>query len=236
MHHYSINLWTHAILLVLATGFLSSAVLAQEGSLLNPTAVTSDGTPVPAAPLTLENTSILYQPLPPEAQRELKVNDSIMVLVDIRSSMSSEGNAESRKTSNINARLSDWLGFDGSDIFAAPQSRGDPTIAGSLNSQYRAESDLELRDSLTFRIAATIVEIRPNGHLVIEAHSTVRINDEVWQKSLTGVVARQFINANREVRSDAITNLHIDKGENGQVREGYAPGWFTKWYAKYKPF
>ncbi len=209
---------------------------AQEGSLLAPVPTTGDGLPVAATPLTLENTSFLYQPLPPEAQRELKKEDTIIVLVDYRTSMLSEGDAESRKTSNINAVLSDWIGFDGSDIFAAPQTRGDPRISGSVISQYRAESDLELRDSLTFRIAARIADIRPNGNLVIEAHRTIRINDEVWQQSLTGVVARQFIGANREVRSDSITDLHIDKRELGQVRNGYAPGWLTKWYGEYKPF
>jgi flagellar L-ring protein FlgH len=209
---------------------------AQEGSLLVQRGTTDDGTPTMSAPLTLENTSYLFQPLPPEAQRELKKEDSIIVLVDYRTAMNSDGSAQSRKTANFNAALLDWIGFDGSDIFAAPQSRGDPTIAGSLNSQYRAQTELELEDSLTFRIAAKIVDIYPNGNLVIEAHRTVRNNNEVWQQSLTGVVARQFINADRTVRSDAITDLYIDKREAGQVRDSYSPGWLARWYGRFKPF
>ncbi len=234
-------------LIALLTLSLLAAVLgapsavAQEGSLLSPnatatTATAPNGSPVAVTELTLENTSFLYQPLPPEAQRELKKEDSIIVLVDYRSTTASDGSLESRKTASFNGVLADWLGFDGRDIFKAPQSRGDPKIGGSVNSQYRAESDLELNDSLTFRIAAKIVDIRPNGNLVIEAHRTIRINNEVWQQSLTGVVARQFIGANREVRSDSITDLHIDKREIGNVRNGYSPGWFAKWYGKYKPF
>jgi hypothetical protein len=31
-------------------------------------------------------------------------------------------------------------------------------------------------------------------------------------------------------------NLNIDKEEVGAVRDGYARGWFAKWYDKYKPF
>ena len=220
----------------LLVALLGTCANAQEGSLLVPSAVTADGTPVTARPLTLENTSILHRPLPPEARRELQVEDSIIVLVDYRATMNSDGSAESRKTSSFNAVLSDWLAFDGSDIFAAPQSRGDPRVSTSLNSQYRAESDLELRDSMTFRIAAKIVDIRPNGNLVIEAHRRIENNDEVWLQSLTGVVARQFINADRTVRSDSITDLQIKKREMGQVRNGYAPGWFTKWWGYNKPF
>jgi flagellar L-ring protein precursor FlgH len=211
--------------------FLGTSALAQEGSLLAPSGAD------PGVPLTLENASFLYQPLPPEAQRrELKIHDSVIVLVDYRASMNSEGNAESRKQANINAVLSDWIGFDGQDIFKAPQLRGDPRIAGSTNSQYRAESEIELRDALTFRIAAEIVDIQPNGNLVIEAHQEIKINEEVWVQSLSGVVARRFINPDNTVRSDAILHLSVDKREKGQVRDGYARGWLNRTFQRYKPF
>ncbi len=221
------------LIAALTCGWLAVAgdVFAQEGSLL---AGSQQG---PAAPLTLENASYLYQPLPAGAQkRELEVRDTIIVLVDYRASMNSEGNAESRKQASINAVLADWIAFDGKDVFKAPQLRGDPRIAGSTNSQYRAESELELRDALTFRIAAQVVDIQPNGNLVIEAHQEFKINEEVWVQSLSGVVARKFINANNEVRSDAILHLAVDKREKGQVRDGYARGWFNRVFQRYKPF
>ena len=168
--------------------------------------------------------------------RYIAQRDIVTVIVDYRSSMLSEGEAETRKTSNFNAVLQEWIGFDGKSIFRGPQSRGDPAISGNLNSQFRAEGELELRDSLTFRIAAKIVDIRPNGNLVIEAHRTITINDEVWQQSLTGVVRRQAIGPDRTVRSDSIADLKIHKRELGQVRNAYAPGWLNWWWSQAKPF
>ena len=59
-------------------------------------------------PLTLENSSFMYRKLPPEAeQRELQINDIMTVLVDYRSSMMSEGdaNASGRRTSTRCSRL-----------------------------------------------------------------------------------------------------------------------------------
>ena len=51
---------------------------------------------------------------------------------------------------------------------------GDPTISGSLNSQYRAEADVELCDSLSFRIGVKIVDIRPQREpWAIEGHQTI---------------------------------------------------------------
>jgi flagellar L-ring protein precursor FlgH len=210
----------------------SSSVLAQDASLL-----LVHPSPQQAGQLTLENSSFMYRKLPPEAEmRELKINDIITVLVDYRASMMSEGDAEARRTASLNAILTDWLKFDGKDLIPATQGQGDPSVRGSLNSQYRAESELELRDSLTFRIAAAVVDIRPNGNLVIEARREIRINEEVWQQSLTGVVRRQSIGPDRTVRSDEVAELRIEKRERGFVNDSYSRGWFARWYDKWKPF
>ncbi|MEX0613862.1 MAG: flagellar basal body L-ring protein FlgH [Pirellulales bacterium] len=207
------------------------AAKAQDASLLLAPPAQQEGH------LKLENSSFIYRKLPPEAEyRELQINDIVTVLVDYRSSMISEGDAEARKTASINAVLADWLKFDGKDIFPAQQSRGNPRVNGSLSSQYRTESEMELRDSLTFRIAAAVVDIRPNGNLVLEARREIRINEEVWMQSLTGVVRRQSIGPDRTVRSDEVAELRIEKRERGFVNDAYTRGWFTRWYDKWKPF
>ena len=187
--------------------------------------------------LTLENSSFLYRELPPEARpRELEVNDIITVLVDYRTRFLSEGDAESRKTAFLKASLKDWNQLKDGSLKPAAQNDGAPTINGTLQGQYRAESDIETRDSLTFRIAAKIVDIRPNGNLVLEAHQKIRINEEEFRISLTGIVRREAIQADRTVTSDAITELVISKDEKGQVRDNYARGWLKQIYDKFHFF
>jgi flagellar L-ring protein precursor FlgH len=216
---------------VVLSGVLSKNASGQDASLLSAPPAPQQGQ------LNLENSSFMYRKLPPESEyRELQINDIVTVLVDYRSSMISEGDAEARKTASLNAVLADWLAFDGKDIFPAPQERGNPRINGSLSSQYRAEADMELRDALTFRIAAAVVDIRPNGNLVIEARREIQINEEVWLQSLTGVVRRQSIGPDRTVRSDEVAELRIKKSERGFINDSYSRGWFTKWYDKWKPF
>jgi flagellar L-ring protein precursor FlgH len=213
-------------------GLLHAAAVAQDSSLLLAPPAQKE-----AEQLTLENSSFMYRKLPPEAeQRELKINDLVTVLVDYRSSMISEGDAEARKRASLDAVLSDWLKFDGKDIFPAPQSRGDPQVSGSVISQFRAESELELNDALTFSIAAAVVDIRPNGNLVIEARREIRINEEVWMQSLTGVISRKSIGPDRTVRSDQVHELRIEKRESGFVNDSYSRGWLGRWYDKWKPF
>ncbi len=209
---------------------LANLASAQDGSLFLQPVQASHG-------LTLENSSYMYQQLPPESRpRQLQKHDIITVVVDVRSRFLSEGDAQARKTQSLTAVLADWVKLENGHLKPAPQSDGDPKIAGTLNSQNRAQSDVELRDSLSFRMAAEIVDIQPNGNLVIEGHQTINNNEERWRISLTGVVRREAIQPDRTVSSDAIYDFNVDKEEVGQVRDGYARGWFSRWYDRYKPF
>ena len=219
-----------ALALFVAAG--PQRIVAQDGSLLHQPLPSAAG-----AGLTLKNSSFIYRELPVAARtRELQLYDIVTIVVDYSTLMISQGDTEQRKTANLNAVLADWLRWDGKNIKPAPQSDGDPRIRGSLTSQYRAESDMQTRDSLKFKIAARVVAIRPNGNLVIEAHREIRNNEEVWVQTLSGVVRREAIQADRTVRSDAVANLRIDKYETGAVRDGYARGWFKRLHDKFKAF
>ena len=125
------------------------------------------GTPDGRPPLTLPNNSWLYLAVP--APRELQMNDLITVLVTESSQVLSEGNINRRTQSNINMVLTNWLKLNHFGIQDDKLTAGDPGVAGTLNSQLRTTSQLETQDSVKFKITARIVDIRPNGTLVIEA-------------------------------------------------------------------
>jgi flagellar L-ring protein precursor FlgH len=207
--------------------------LAQDASLL----LVPPVGPKQKVGLTLENSSFMYRKLPPESeQRELQLNDIITVLVDYKSALQSGGDANSKKTASFNAVLSDWLKFDGKNILPAPQSNGDPKVTGAVTSQFKTQADVQQKDALTFKIATSVVDIRPNGNLVIEGRSEVQSDDEVWEQSLTGVLRRQSIGPDRTVRSDDIAERRIRIRKKGFVHDGTNRGWLVKWYDEVKPF
>ena len=218
-----------ALLFSLLVFFVSidfNEAAAQDSSLLQKPIGLSD-----RPPITLENVSLIYKK--PEPPKTLQLHDTITVIVKINTRVLSEGSVENRKTANLNAVLADWLHFDGLSLKPDLQNNGDQRVQGQLTSQLRTEADMESRDSLVFNIAAQVVDIRPNGNLVIEAHRTIQNNDEIWQQSLYGIVSRKDIDPNNTVISDKIAELRIDKREVGQVRDGYKRGWFQKFYDTY---
>lgn len=189
---------------------------------------------VAGRPLTLSEVSWTYRaPTPP---RVLKRHDIIVVIVDEKTQVISEGELDRRKTANAAWTLKDWVLLRGFSLIPDPQSRGDPKISGQVEQRFRAEGDFQSRGAMKFRIACEVVDIRPNGTLVLEGRRWLRNNDEIWEISLLGVVRPEDVLPNNTVLSENVANLRVYKREIGQVRDGYRRGWFTRLFDDYQPF
>jgi flagellar L-ring protein precursor FlgH len=218
--------WNRAIWSAVSGVAVSAATAsAQSGSLY--------GIPGDRPALTLSGASWYYQELEPIKQ--IRINDIITVIVDEKSQVTSEGEIQRRKRSSIDARLQDWIKLT-PDLKPADQADGDPRLRASLNTQLQSQMEMETADGMRFRISANVVDIRPNGNLVLEAHRRIANNSEVWEQSLTGVVRREDVLPNNTVLSEKIAELQVCKREQGHVRDGYRRGWLQRLVDKYKPF
>ena len=182
-----------------------------------------------AGPLRLQQGSWTFAPPPPV--QEVRINDLVYIRVNLGSEVLSEGDSQVRKTGLYDALLGSWVMLDGLRwVKPSPMSDGDPRVQGQLTQRRQSESYVETRDSMEFDIQSRVVDIRPNGNLVLEARKNISNNEEHWEYSLTGECRAQDIGPGNTLLSRNIADLKIDKRERGQVRDGYKRGWFVKWF------
>ncbi len=247
----------HAIAMLFLAPFvlLPSSGQAQESSLFHqpvpPQGAAQQAPSFPAAPpsyssspasysgnfdaaQSLAAASWTYQPAPP--MRVFTKNDIITIRVDEIGRMLAQGDAQKRRTGQYRAILTDWLKLSDGKIGPALQADGDPAVGYSSNDGFRNQSTLESRETLTFNIAATIVDIRSNGNLVLEARKTIHANDNTWETSLAGTCRAIDVGPDNVVLSKDLLNLEIFKEDQGQLRDGYKRGWFTRWFDRLQPF
>lgn len=81
-----------------------------------------------------------------------------------------------------------------------------------------------------------MVDIRPNGNLVIEARRYRHNNDEITEASLSGTVRREDVLPNNTVLSEDVAELNIYTHDEGHVRDSYRRGWLWRVFDRWKPF
>ena len=185
-------------------------------------------------PVMLDSASWTYQPAPP--LRVFQKQDVVTIRVDEIARVMAEGNIDNRKRTLYDAIVTDWIKISKFRVKPDPQEDGDPAVGFQSQSNYRADSSVESREAMTFNIAATVVDIRPNGNLVLEARKAIRINDNLWETSLTGMCRAQDIGPDNIVLSKDVIDLEIRKDDRGHMRDGYSRGWLQRWLDRYGPF
>jgi flagellar L-ring protein precursor FlgH len=100
----------------------------------------------------------------------------------------------------------------------------------------QSQAVFEAKDSMKLQIACNVVDIRPNGNLIIEGRRTIKNNEDTWEYSLGGEIRAEDVLPNNTVLSQNVSNMRLVKREEGHVRDGYRRGWFLQWLDKYQPF
>ena len=87
----------------------------------------------------------------------------------------------------------------------------------SSDSSSSGDGSVKRNEKLTLRMAATVSNVLPNGHLEIQGRQEVRVNYELRELLVTGFVRPEDISRKNEITYDKIASARISYGGRGQV-------------------
>ncbi len=165
------------------------------------------------------------------APRFFKVHDLVSIVVRESAENTSDASLETEKESNIDAAVEAFI-----DLKALLEARvrptalagGAPTVDVSLNRDFEGDGAYERKDTMTMRIQAEVIDIKPNGNLVLEARKYLRSDKESVSIVLSGVCRAFDVNANNEVLSTHMHDLRVVKEHEGEIRKATKKGLITQ--------
>jgi flagellar L-ring protein FlgH len=92
-----------------------------------------------------------------------------------------------------------------------------PAVALNSSSAFSGEGSVRRNEQLTLRIAATVVDVLPNGILAIGGSQEVRVNNELRELLVSGFVRPADVSRQNEITYDNLASARISYGGRGQI-------------------
>ena len=172
-------------------------------------------------------TSTRYSQLP--RSRDWAKEDLIQVVVIEQSTEKIDQRRQLDKEGLAKAEVSEFSSFDwGAFMFSPTTSSQLPGVEIAAEKEFEGQGRYQRKDEMSDRFTAKVVEVKPNGNLVIEARVVRNWSGDQTEITLSGVVNPKWITANDAVLSNQIGDLKIDKTHTGPVEGTTQRGFFAE--------
>ena len=160
-------------------------------------------------------------------QRAAKIGDILTVNIEIQDSAQVNNTTARSRTSNTEAGIQALAGLEGNLVGSGVSL--DPAVgfdSGSVNRQ----------ETVNLTVAAVITDRLPNGNLVIGGSQEVRINNELRELLVSGVIRPEDVAADNTIEHTKIAEARISYGGRGDISQMQRDKYGKLLYDQVAPF
>lgn len=157
--------------------------------------------------------------------RASKVGDILTVKISAKDAALMENKTEQNRDNNTDSvGINAFAGYE-KHIDNVLPSGADVTnlIDITSNREISGDGKIDRKEKIEMTFAATVLQVLPNGNLVIEGTQEIRVNYEVRQLGMRGIVRRADIRADNSIESSKIADLRVSYGGEGVLSDVQQP-------------
>jgi len=155
--------------------------------------------------------------------RALRVGDVVTVKISIKDKASLDNNSKRSRDSKGSFAPKLSYGMATGGLFA----KGDHSISASADASTSTDGKgaIQRSESIELLVAAVVTEVLSNGNMVISGTQEVRVNFELRELNVAGIVRPRDISTDNSISYDKIAEARIAYGGRGRMTEVQQPGW-----------
>ena len=189
--------------------------------------------PLPTPPAARPATGSLFQAVgyrPAfEDRRARSVGDTVTIQII------ENVTASQKSTSTVNRNIS----VD-SAVTALPfnslEGLGKLGVGASTNNAFSGKGGTESANTFAGSITATVIEVMPNGHLVVAGEKQIGVNQNVDVLRFSGTVDPRLVQPGSIVSSTQVANVRVESRGRGAQGEAQTVGWISRFLLSFQPF
>jgi flagellar L-ring protein precursor FlgH len=184
--------------------------------------------------------SVSFFTVPEPEPRTLKKHDLVTIIVREDSQFTSDGSTDFKKEATYDAAIDEFININ--KLLTELQLVGggvtDPTPSISMSGtrDFKGEGTVDRRDTFTMRVTAEVVDVKPNGTLVLQARQRIVTDEEEQEFVLSGICRAEDVSADNTVLSTQLFDKELKKSHKGAVRQATRRGWLSKLLDVVNPF
>lgn len=157
-------------------------------------------------------------------RRAMRKGDILTVVVEIDEEAEISNSTNRARSGSESLAVPQLLGLPQRADAHLPEgaSMGDAVSIDS-NSQSNGRGSVNRQEKLTLRVAATVVDVLPNGILAIRGSQELRVNFEMRELYVSGYVRPGDISRKNEITFDKIASARVSYGGRGQITDFQQP-------------
>lgn len=156
------------------------------------------------------------------------INDIVTIQVSESSTASNKAELTTNKKTQIQMGIDNFLGLE-TDMGGKISDNFDNAsmVGATTNNSNAGEGESKRETTLTAYISARVVDVMPNGNMVIEAKKEVQVNKEKQVAVLTGIIRPRDISYANIIQSNKIADMQIKFSGKGPVSAQAKRGWLS---------
>ena len=154
-------------------------------------------------------------------QRAARIGDLLTVTVNITDKANIANETQRSRTNKEDSGITDFIG-------AKTITQANKILPGRiLTADSTASSDgkgsVNRQEALQTNVAAVVMQVLPNGNLVVEGKQEIRVNFEIRELIVAGIVRPEDIQSDNTIDSSKIAQARIAYGGRGQITDIQQP-------------
>lgn len=172
-----------------------------------------------------------------------RVGDIVTINIVENSKANKSANTSTGRSNSVQAKTNALLGWEDptnipaiGNAFNSMNINAGVGLDATYGSSFSGRGSTNRNENMTAKMSARVIQVLPNGNLVLRGSQEIMVNNEKQYITIQGVVRPTDISADNSVLSTYMADARIDYTGEGDLSRKQREGWLSRFFDTVWPF